>query len=230
MTHSAPIAGQPATASEPARHSGSLFIVVAPSGAGKTSLVKALLSQHGSLQLSISCTTRAPRPGEVDGQDYFFIERDEFERRRDAGEFLEWAEVHGNLYGTSRAWIAQKMLDGDDILLEIDWQGAVQVKQQLADAVGIFIAPPSIDELRMRLKRRGQDSDAVIEQRVHAAAKELQQADRFEYVIINQDFASALRDLNAIVEASRTRFRQQHARHQALFQRLGVPDRSIESR
>lgn len=202
--------------------SGSVFAVVAPSGAGKTSLVRALLAEHGALQLSVSYTTRAPRPGESDGVDYLFVSRDEFEARREAGEFLEWAQVHGNLYGTSRRWIEARIAGGDDILLEIDWQGAVQVREQFPDAVGIFIAPPSIDELRQRLMRRGQDRPEIIEQRVNAATRELREAYRFEYVIINQDFASALRNLGAIVEASRVRFRQQKARHQDLFGRIGL--------
>lgn len=202
--------------------SGSVFAVVAPSGAGKTSLVRALLAEHGALQLSVSVTTRKPRPGETDGVDYFFVTREEFARRRDAGEFLEWAEVHGNLYGTSRHWIADRIAAGDDILLEIDWQGAVQVREQFPDAVGIFIAPPSIEELRQRLMRRGQDASAVIEQRVNAATRELREAHRFEYVIINQDFASALRNLSAVIEASRVRFRQQRMRHAELFANLGL--------
>ena len=205
-----------------ALHAGSLFIVVAPSGAGKTSLVRALLAQHAGLQLSVSFTTRAPRPGETDGRDYVFVDRPEFERRREAGEFLEWAEVHGNLYGTSRAWILERMAAGEDILLEIDWQGADQVARQIPGAVGIFIVPPSIEELRMRLKRRGQDSEEIIERRVNAAARELQEAHRFEYVIINQDFASALHELSAVVTGARTRFSCQYARHQALFKQLGI--------
>ncbi|MEZ5661003.1 MAG: guanylate kinase [Burkholderiaceae bacterium] len=202
--------------------SGSLFIIVAPSGAGKTSLVRALLDQHAGLQLSISFTTRAPRPGELDGRDYRFIDRADFERRRAGGEFLECAEVHGNLYGTSREWIAERMATGADILLEIDWQGAEQVASQIPDAVRIFIVPPSIEELRMRLRRRGQDDEQTIERRVQAAARELQEANRCEYVIINQDFASALADLSAVVRGARTRFRQQFARHEALFERLGI--------
>lgn len=206
-------------------YSGSLFVVIAPSGAGKTSLVRALLDQHGALQLSVSYTTRAPRDGETDGKDYNFVNHDEFVLRRDAGEFLEWAEVHGNFYATSRHWIAERITAGDDILLEIDWQGAMQVRTQFPDAVGIFIAPPSIDELRNRLKRRGLDADQIIEQRVTAATRELKEACRFEYVIINQDFASALQELSSIVEASRVRYRQQQARHADLFGLLGMLNR-----
>ncbi|MGB7298826.1 MAG: guanylate kinase [Burkholderiaceae bacterium] len=198
-------------------YAGSLYVVVAPSGAGKTSLVRALLGRHPGLQLSISHTTRQPRPGETDGVDYFFVSQQDFETRRDDGEFIESALVHGNLYGTSGNWISDRIATGDDILLEIDWQGAVQVQERFPDAVGIFVAPPSIDELRTRLKRRGQDAEEVIEQRVVAAARELREAKRFEYVIINQDFASALDELDSVVKASRARYRQQCARHSKLF-------------
>ncbi len=212
----------PTETAQHAAYSGSLFVVIAPSGAGKTSLVRALLDQHGALQLSVSYTTRAPREGEADGKDYNFVTREDFLQRRDAGEFLEWAEVHGNLYATSLHWLAERIAAGDDILLEIDWQGAMQVKQQFPDAVGIFIAPPSIEELRARLQRRGLDAEPVIEQRVLAATSELKEAHRFEYVIINQDFASALQELKSVVEASRVRYRQQQARHQELFASLGL--------
>ena len=203
-----------------ADRAGSLFVVAAPSGAGKTSLVAAMLRQRPGVDLSVSCTTRAPRPGELDGRDYWFIERDEFERRREAGEFLEWALVHGNLYGTSRAWIAQRMAAGVDIVLEIDCQGAAQVATLFPDAVGVFIAPPSMDELRQRLRRRGQDSDEVIERRMAAAKSELSQAERFEYVIINQDFATALGQLLSIVDCARLRFGKQRARNPQSFAHL----------
>jgi guanylate kinase len=207
---------------EPRPGTGSLFVIVAPSGAGKTSLVKALLARRPQIELSVSCTTRAPRPGETDGVDYLFIDRDEFERRRLAGEFLEWAEVHGNLYGTSRAWISRKMADGADILLEIDCQGAAQVSALFAQAVGIFIAPPSIEELRRRLTARGQDSPEVIERRVAGAAREIAQAESFQYVIINQDFNVALQELLAIVDAASLRFQIQKARHRELFRQWGL--------
>ena len=203
-----------------ADRAGSLFVVAAPSGAGKTSLVAAMLRQRPGVDLSVSCTTRAPRPGEQDGRDYWFIERNEFERRREAGEFLEWAQVHGNLYGTSRAWIAQRMAAGVDIVLEIDCQGAAQVAALFPDAVGVFIAPPSMEELRERLHRRGQDSDAVIERRMAAARNELSQAERFEYVIINQDFATALGQLLSIVDCARLRFGKQRARNPQAFAHL----------
>ena len=200
---------------------GSLLVIVAPSGAGKTSLVKALLEQRRGIELSISFTTRAPRQGETEGVDYFYVDRPEFERRRAAGEFLEWAEVHGNLYATSRHWIEQRMSAGADILLEIDWQGADQVHRLFDDSVGIFIAPPSIEALRERLVKRGQDSAAVIERRVAAAKDELLQANRFQYVIINQEFASALQQLLAIVDAAALRFSKQRARYPELFRQWG---------
>jgi guanylate kinase len=205
-----------------AERTGSLLVIVAPSGAGKTSLVKALLEHRAGIELSVSFTTRAPRPGEVEGVDYCFVTTSEFERRRAAGEFLEWAEVHGNLYATSRPWIEQRMTAGVDILLEIDWQGAAQVQTLFPDAVGIFIAPPSIEALRERLLKRGQDSKAVIERRVAAAEDELRQADRFQYVIINQEFASALQQLLAIVDAAALRFSKQRARHPDLFRQWGL--------
>ena len=204
---------------------GSLFVVTAPSGAGKTSLLRALLADAPLMQLSVSFTTRAPRPGEVDGRDYFFVDAAGFERRREAGEFLEWAEVHGNLYATSRAWIEDRIAAGVDIVLEIDWQGAVQVQRLFPDAIGVFIVPPSIGVLRERLTQRGQDTAEVIERRVAAAEAELKQAHRFQYVIINQDFASALADLRTIVDAARLRFTKQQARHPATFAALGITKR-----
>ena len=203
-------------------HPGSLFVIVAPSGAGKTSLVRALLEHQRGLAVSVSFTTRPPRPGERDGIDYFFVDRPEFDRRREAGEFLEWANVHGNCYATSRRWIEEQVGAGKDILLEIDWQGAMQVRAAFPDTVGIFIAPPSIESLRERLIIRGQDSAEVIAQRVQAAQAELREAGRFEHVIINQEFAIALHQLEAIVEAARTRYEKQRARNPALFAALGV--------
>jgi guanylate kinase len=201
---------------------GSLFVVAAPSGAGKTTLVRALLAQQPQMQLSVSFTTRLPRPGEREGIDYCFVDHREFDRRREAEEFLEWAEVHGNLYATSRAWIEERIAAGVDIVLEIDWQGAVQVQQLFPDAVGIFIVPPSIDALRQRLRERDQDSAEVIERRLAAAEAELKQASRFQYVIINQDFARALGELVTVVEASRLRFSRQTARHHDIFAALGI--------
>ncbi len=200
--------------------SGSVFLVVAPSGAGKTSLVKAMLAERPQVELSISFTTRAPRPGEVDGADYHFISREEFLRRRDDGEFLEWAQVHDNFYATSREWISRRLAAGRDIVLEIDWQGAAQVQSLMPSVVGVFIAPPSVAELRSRLLRRGQDSAEVIERRVAAAEKELQQAHRFAYVIVNETFEEALTQLLVIVDGAALRFEQQRARHPDLFREL----------
>jgi guanylate kinase len=202
--------------------SGSLFLVVAPSGAGKSSLVNALLQQEPGIKLSISYTTRPPRPGEQNGREYFFTSVDDFIARRDAHEFLEWAEVFGNYYGTSRIQIAEQMAAGVDVLLEIDWQGAQQVKKQFPHAVGIFILPPSIAALEDRLKKRGQDEDHVITRRILAAGGEIAHASEFEYVIINQEFTVALSELSAVVKATRCRFAQQMTRNASLFAQLGI--------
>jgi guanylate kinase len=203
-------------------HSGSLFMVCAPSGAGKSTLVNALLKQEPSIRLSISYTTRAPRPGEEHGREYFFTTVEDFLGRRNAGEFIESAEVHGNFYGTSRIVIGDHMKAGTDVLLEIDWQGAQQVKKQFPHAVGIFILPPSIAALEERLKKRGQDEPHVITRRILAAGGEIAHAPEFEYVIINQDFATALAELSAIVKAARCRFAQQAVRNASLFAQLGI--------
>lgn len=202
--------------------SGSLFMVVAPSGAGKSTLVNALLAQEPTIKLSVSYTTRAPRPGEQNGREYHFTTVPEFLKKRDAGEFLEYAEVHGNFYGTSRIQIANEMQAGTDILLEIDWQGAQQVRRKFPHAVGIFILPPSIPALEERLKKRGQDEPHVIIGRVLAAGGEIAHAPEFEYVIINQEFAVALSELTAIVKATRCRFPQQATRNASLFAQLGI--------
>lgn len=202
--------------------SGSLFMVVAPSGAGKSTLVNALLAQEPAIKLSISFTTRQPRPGEQDGREYHFTTIEDFLKRREAGEFLESAEVHGNYYGTSRLMIEKEMKAGRDVLLEIDWQGAQQVKKQFPTAVEIFILPPSIAALEERLKKRGQDEPHVITRRILAAGGEIAHAPESEYVIINQEFATALSELTAIVKASRCRFAQQAARNASLFAQLGI--------
>ena len=160
-------------------HAGSLFMVAAPSGAGKSTLVNALLAKEPDLRLSISYTTRAPRPGEVDGREYHFTSVEDFLAKKDNGEFLEYAEVHGNYYGTSRVLINQFMQAGTDMLLEIDWQGTQQVKKQFPHAVGIFILPPSIEALEQRLKKRGQDSEQVITKRLLAAGGEIAHAPEF---------------------------------------------------
>jgi guanylate kinase len=197
-------------------------MVVAPSGAGKSTLVNALLARDPAIKLSISHTTRAPRPGEQDGREYHFSTVENFLARRETGEFLESAEVHGNYYGTSRLQIAEQMHAGTDVLLEIDWQGAQQVKKQFPNAVGIFILPPSITALEERLKKRGQDDDHVITRRILAAGGEIAHAPEFEYVIINHEFAMALSELTAIVQATRCRFAQQAARNASLFAQLGI--------
>ncbi len=192
----------------------------APSGAGKTSLVRALLEADPVVHLSISFTTRAPRPGEVDGRDYHFVSKEAFVAMQGRGEFLESAEVHGNYYGTSQKWIQEERQRGNDILLEIDWQGALQVRKLVEDTIGIFILPPSIEALRQRLTGRGQDSAEVIERRVAAAREEMGHVGEFDYVIINDDMEEAKRDLFAIVRAGRLGMKSQLDRHQKLIQKL----------
>jgi guanylate kinase len=204
------------------RHVGSIFMVVAPSGAGKSTLVNALLSRDTGIELSVSFTTRAPRPGEVQGREYHFTYERDFLSRRSRGEFLECAEVHGHHYGTSREWIEGRLGDGRDVLLEIDWQGARQVKGAFAQAVGVFILPPSIEALEARLHKRGQDSPQVISRRLLAAGSEIAHASEFDYVIINENFDHALDQLTAIVTATRLRFPSQAARHRDLFTQLGL--------
>jgi guanylate kinase len=208
--------------SERADHDGGIFIVSAPSGAGKSSLAAALLKCDARIALSVSFTTRAPRPGEVDGREYRFIDELEFEARAARGEFLESARVHGNFYATSRAWIEERIDAGADVLLEIDWQGALQAKRAFPDAIGIFILPPSIEALANRLADRAQDSPQVIERRLAAARREIEQARHFDYVIVNDEFTAALADLRAIVAAARLRFSRQARRHRELFSRLGA--------
>lgn len=204
-------------------HAGRLFMITAPSGAGKSSLVKALLEHDPEIELSISHTTRAPRPGEVNGREYHFISVNEFEERKTRGEFLESALVHGNYYGTSRVWIEQRMAAGKDVLLEIDWQGARQVRSQFDGTVGIFILPPSIDALEARLHKRGTDSEATITRRLMGAGAEIAHAPEFEFVIINDSFDVALSQLISVVTASRLNFQNQAARHREQFISLGVP-------
>lgn len=206
----------------PNAFSGSLFIVAAPSGAGKSSLVNALLALEPGIKLSISTTTRQPRPGEVDGEHYHFTSAEDFVTRAERGEFLEWAEVHGNYYGTSRLTVEHEMKHGTDILLEIDWQGARQVKKLFPDAAGIFILPPSIEALEERLHKRGTDEPHIITRRLLAAGGEMAHAPEFEYAIINEEFNVALAELQAIVKATRCRFAQQAARNTTLFAQLGI--------
>lgn len=197
--------------------SGTLFIVAAPSGAGKTTLVRLLLEQDKAVSLSVSYTTRAPRPGELDGREYHFIAVADFLAMKARGDFLEWAEVHGNYYGSSRVWIERQIEAGHDLLLEIDWQGAEQVRRLFPAAVGIFIMPPSLAELEQRLRGRGSDSAEVIARRLAAAENEMRHVREFEYVIINKELQEAQLDLLAAVRASRLRLAQQLARHPDLF-------------
>ena len=197
--------------------SGTLFIVAAPSGAGKTTLVGRLLAEDSKVQHSISFTTRAPRSGEQNGREYHFIDVQQFLAMRERGEFAEWAEVHGNFYGTSRLWLEQRMKEGCDMLLEIDWQGAQQMRRQFPEAVSIFVMPPSIAELERRLRGRGSDSADVIARRVAGAYGEMRHVDEFDFVIINNDLDVALGELKAAVRASRLRFSRQRARHPDVF-------------
>ena len=200
---------------------GVLYIVSAPSGAGKTSLVKALLKADPAIRLSVSYTTRVPRPGETDGRDYHFVSRERFEAMLAEGEFLEHAEVYGNFYGTSKGVIARDLDAGRDILLEIDWQGAAQVKAHFPQSASIFILPPSFNALRTRLNGRGQDSAEVIERRLAAAAHDVAHAGAFDYIIVNDDFDHALQDLVAITRSIRLEAARQLDRYAALFDEFG---------
>ncbi|HIU74124.1 MAG TPA: guanylate kinase [Candidatus Aphodousia faecipullorum] len=202
---------------------GRLFLVTAPSGAGKSSLVSALLKADPTVHLSISHTTRSPRPGEVDGREYHFVTVETFEAMKEDNAFLEWAYVHGNYYGTSKKWIESELAVGHDVLLEIDWQGALQVKRLFPDVVGIFILPPSVEALRERLNKRATDAPEVIARRLAGAGAEMVHAGQFDYVIINDDFERAKDDLIAIVRASRLSFKTQAVRERETFKHLGIP-------
>lgn len=199
---------------------GNLYIVSAPSGAGKTTLVRLLLQNDSSVQLSISYTTRAPRLGEADGREYHFVDLETFRDMVARGEFIEWAEVHGNCYGTSRLWIASEMAAGRDVLLEIDWQGAQQVRKLFPAAIGIFVMPPSMDELVRRLTGRATDSDEVIARRLAVARDEMRHVAEFDYVIINGELQQALGDLLSVVRATRLCLSGQRDRHPELFNDL----------
>ncbi|MDR2112727.1 MAG: guanylate kinase [Candidatus Accumulibacter sp.] len=200
--------------------SGNLFIVSAPSGAGKTTLVRLLLAGDPRIAASISHTTRAPRPGEENGREYHFIDVPAFQEKIGRNEFLEWAKVHGNYYGTSRRWIEEEMASDRDVLLEIDWQGAQQVRKAFPRAAGIFILPPSMAALAARLSGRGTDSAEVVARRIAAARDEMRHADEFDYVIINDSLPRADADLQVIVKAARLRYANQRQRYTSLFASL----------
>jgi guanylate kinase len=185
--------------------SGKLFVITAPSGAGKTSLIEAVMRDDPSLKISVSYTTRPPRKGEKNGVDYHFVDEKTFRAMRSRGEFLESAEVHGNHYGTAKQVILDAVTRGDDLILEIDWQGAQQVRRLYPDCIGIFILPPSIEELERRMRARGQDSDAVIRRRLDNAREELAHAGEFKYAIINKEFETARRELGKIIQGERAR-------------------------
>ena len=202
---------------------GRLFLVTAPSGAGKSSLVAALLKADPTVHLSISHTTRAPRPGEVDGREYHFVTVETFEAMKEDNAFLVCSYVHGNYYGTSKKWIESELSVGHDVLLEIDWQGALQVKRLFPDVVGVFILPPSVEALRERLNKRATDAPEVIARRLAGAGAEMVHAGQFDYVIINDDFERAKEDLIAIVRASRLSFKTQAVRERETFKHLGIP-------
>jgi guanylate kinase len=204
--------------------SGNLFIISAPSGAGKTSLVQALLKINPQIHLSVSYTTRNPRPGEIDGKDYHFVNRETFLAMAKRGEFLESAEVYGNLYGSSQTWISSETAKGRDILLEIDWQGAAQVRKIFPDCISIFILPPSLEALEQRLKGRGKDDNEVIARRLAAVSADVAHVAEFDYVIINDNLNEALSELNAVVLAARLVCSKQLARHQVLINQLQNPE------
>ena len=199
---------------------GNLFIVCAPSGAGKTSLVGALLKADPRIQLSVSYTTRQPRPGESNGREYHFVSEQKFQSMLDQGDFLESALVHDNYYGTSQQWIGEQRAAGADILLEIDWQGAAQVRKLIPDTIGIFILPPSLDVLMLRLNNRGQDPADVMARRLAAARDEISHVAEFNYVVINDVFDVALQDIISIVRAQRLQAATQLARHSDMIGRM----------
>ncbi|PZP64947.1 MAG: guanylate kinase [Azospira oryzae] len=199
---------------------GILFIVAAPSGAGKTSLVAALLQRDPKLRLSVSYTTRPPREGEVDGRHYHFVDRATFQAMLERGEFLESAEVYGNCYGTSQRWVSEQLACGTDVLLEIDCQGAAQVRRLMPEAVGIFVLPPSLKVLRERLERRGTEQPEAIARRLAAAQGEMRRVSEFDYVIINDQFDEALEDLTSVVRAERLKVARQMERHGRLIESL----------
>jgi len=204
-------------------HPGNLYVIAAPSGAGKSSLVKALLSADPLLQLSVSHTTRAPRGQEQNGREYFFVSAAAFDAMVQADAFVEWAHVHSQRYGTSRQAIEDKIVAGSDIVLEIDFQGAMQIKKLFPEAATVFILPPSWEELRARLEKRGEDSPEVIDLRLSNAATEMAQVQHFDFVIINDLFERALADLQAVVRAQRLRYAAQRRTRASTFVGLRLP-------
>ncbi|MDP2760627.1 MAG: guanylate kinase [Sideroxyarcus sp.] len=205
--------------------SGSLFVISAPSGAGKTSLVQALLQTNSQIDLSVSYTTRPPRAGEIDGKDYHFVSREQFLAMAARGEFLERAEVYGNLYGTSRTWIAQENARDRDILLEIDWQGAAQVRSLFPECLCIFVLPPSLETLAQRLQGRAKDAPEVIATRLAAAREDVSHLSEFDYVIINADLDEAARELNSVVLTARLRLAKQLVRQRNLINQFLTPEK-----
>jgi guanylate kinase len=203
---------------------GTLFIVAAPSGAGKSSIVNACLARDRNICLSISFTSRAPRPGERHAEHYHFVSEDEFQRMIDAGDFFEYARVHGDWKGTARQSVEPQLAAGRDVLLEIDWQGAQQVKAKVPDAVGVFILPPSRAALEERMRKRGQDSEETIARRLANAREEMSHHAEFDYVIVNEVFDTAVDEMCAVFTASRLRRGQQAKRHRDLIEALLAPD------
>jgi guanylate kinase len=199
---------------------GTLFVISAPSGAGKTSLVRALVAGLDNIQVSVSHTTRVPRPGERDGIDYHFVDAEKFRAMLERGLFLEHAHVFGRDYGTSRPWVLEKLREGVDVILEIDWQGARQVRSAWPDCISIFILPPSRETLEQRLRSRAQDSEEVIARRMGAARQEMEHYAEYDYLVVNDDFATALAELNCIVSARRLRRLVQERRLEGLLKSL----------
>ncbi len=197
-----------------------LFVIAAPSGCGKTSLVKALCEKLDNIKVSVSHTTRAPRKGEVDGKNYFFVNQNEFNEIKNNANFLEFAKVFDNYYGTAKQTVQQQLSDGIDVVLEIDWQGARQVKKHIPEALSIFILPPSKNALRDRLTNRAQDNEAIINRRMQDAVSEMQHYNEFDYLVINDDFEKALEQIKAIVISQRMRLNNQSNRHQKLLKQL----------
>ena len=200
--------------------SATLYIVAAPSGAGKTSLVKALLERDSQVMVSVSHTTRTSREGEVDGKDYNFTQVDDFKQMVEAGLFLEHAQVFDNFYGTSREWVEQRLAEGTDVILEIDWQGARLAREAFPQAVGIFILPPSRQALEERLRGRGQDSDEIIARRMQDAISETSHYDEFDYLVVNDDFETALGELASVILARRQRIETQKSVHKTMIEDL----------